>query len=187
MIRAGDTLIAHASESAVAKLAHEVDLDEGPAEDRHRVAWMRESGVATVLVHPESQLIGTTLREAAFRTRYGIEILAIKRNGERLEQFLDEPLAFADSLLVAGPWTKLGRLQVSTHDFVVLSLPVERHQVAPAYRLAPVALLILVGMVLLSAFKIVPVVVAVLMAALAAVFTRCLTMEDAYRANDIDA
>jgi di/tricarboxylate transporter len=36
-------------------------------------------------------------------------------------------------------------------------------------------------MVLLTIFDIVPLVTAVLMAALAAVFTRCLTMEDAYR------
>jgi di/tricarboxylate transporter len=37
-------------------------------------------------------------------------------------------------------------------------------------------------MVLLAAFALVPVVAAVLMAALAAVFTRCLSMEEAYRA-----
>ena len=36
-------------------------------------------------------------------------------------------------------------------------------------------------MVSLTIFDLVPLVVAVLMAALAAVFTRCLTMEDGYR------
>ena len=44
----------------------------------------------------------------------------------------------------------------------------------------PVALAILVGMVLLTVFDVVPLVAAVLLAVLAAVFTRCLTMEDAY-------
>jgi di/tricarboxylate transporter len=63
-----------------------------------------------------------------------------------------------------------------------LTLPLELDEVAPARRLAPVALGILAAMVLLAAFDVVPVVTAVLLAALAAVFTRCLSMEDAYRA-----
>ncbi len=43
------------------------------------------------------------------------------------------------------------------------------------------ALVILAAMILLTVFDIVPLVAAVIMAALAAVFTRCLTMGDAYR------
>jgi di/tricarboxylate transporter len=52
----------------------------------------------------------------------------------------------------------------------------------PAYRRKPVALVILAVMVLLTVFDVVPIVAAVMMAAMAAVFTRCLTMEDSYRA-----
>ena len=51
-----------------------------------------------------------------------------------------------------------------------------------ARRRMPVALGILAIMVLLSIFDVIPLVAVVLMAALAAVFTRCLTMEDSYRA-----
>jgi len=65
---------------------------------------------------------------------------------------------------------------------VVLTLPIELDEVAPARRRAPLALLILAGMVLLSAFDVVPLVAAVLMAALAVVLVGCLGMEDAYRA-----
>ena len=46
----------------------------------------------------------------------------------------------------------------------------------------PVALVILAAMVLLTVFDVVPLVAAVLLASLAAIVTRCLTMEDAYRA-----
>ena len=61
-------------------------------------------------------------------------------------------------------------------------MPAERAEIVPSYRRMQVALGILVGMVLLTIFDVVPLVTDVLMAALAAVFTRCLTMEDAYRA-----
>jgi di/tricarboxylate transporter len=57
----------------------------------------------------------------------------------------------------------------------------EMADIVPAYRRKPVALLILAGMVALTIFDLVPLVAAVLIAALAAVFTGCLSMEDAYR------
>jgi di/tricarboxylate transporter len=94
----------------------------------------------------------------------------------------DEPLAPGDSLLVVGSWHAIERLQSDTRDFVVLTLPEELEAVAPARQRAPVALFIMLGMVLLSAFEVMPVVAAVMLAALAAVFTGCLSMEDGYRA-----
>jgi len=92
------------------------------------------------------------------------------------------PLHSSDSLLLTGPWSRIQHLQSLTRDFVVLEMPAERTEIVPSYRRMPVALAILVAMVLLTIFDVVPLVAAVLMAALAAVFTRCLTMEDAYRA-----
>ncbi len=181
VIRAGDLLAAVADVDDVARLAEDAKLEQLPVAQHHRERWGRDAGLATVLVHPESRLIGKTLREAAFRTRYGIQVLAIRRGGEVLKAFLDHELESGDALLVVGSWQRLGRLQTNIHNFVVLVLPVEMDQVAPARKRAPAALAILAGMVVLSALEIVPVVVAVMMAALAMVFTRCLTMEDAYR------
>jgi di/tricarboxylate transporter len=96
--------------------------------------------------------------------------------------FLNARLASADTLLVAGTWSRIETLGAERHDFILLELPAEFEESVPARRLAPVALAILAAMVLLSLFDLVPLVAAVLMAALAAVLTRCLTMEDAYRA-----
>ena len=51
----------------------------------------------------------------------------------------------------------------------------------PAGRRMRIAIIILVAMVALAILDVVPLIVAVLLAVLAAIFTRCLTMEDAYR------
>ena len=80
-----------------------------------------------------------------------------------------------------GRGRKSGNCEALTHDFVVLETPTELADVVPSRRRMPIALSILVAMVLLTAFDVVPLVAAVLMAVLAAVFTRCLTMDDAYR------
>jgi di/tricarboxylate transporter len=163
-------------------LATEMGLEPHGIGGRDLELWKRELGMAVVLVHPESRLVGNALRESAFRSSHALHVLGIRRRGDTVPAFADEPLEIGDSLLVHGSWHAIGRLQSEAHDFVVLTLPLELDEVAPARRLAPVALGILAAMVLLAAFDVVPVVTAVLLAALAAVFTRCLSMEDAYRA-----
>jgi di/tricarboxylate transporter len=172
-------------------VAEPAEADALVAEDRlerlavgaENLAHLKEDlGLAVVLVHPESHLSGRSLREAEFRSVHTIHVLGLRRRDSIVAAFIDEPLEPGDSLLILGPWNAIARLQSEAHDFVVLTLPLELGEVAPARQRAPVALAILAGMVLLSALDVVPVVAAVLMAALAAVFARCLSMEDGYRA-----
>jgi di/tricarboxylate transporter len=166
----------------VERLVAEAGLERLAIGDRDRELLSAEHGLAVVLAHPESSLLGASLRDSEFRSRHALEVLGLRRRGEIVADFVDEPLEPGDSLLVMGTWHSIARLQGDTHDFVVLTLPEELDEVAPARERAPVALVILAGMVLLAALGAVPVVTAVLLAALAAVFTRCLSMEDAYGA-----
>jgi len=148
--------------------------------DHQRMHW--ELGAAAVLIHPESRLIGKSLRESAFRSRYRLHVIGIRRNREPMIDYVNMKLEAGDSLLVAGAWSQIQLLQSQHHEFVVLEMPSEHREVIPAYRRKPLALIILAAMVTLTVFEIVPLVAAVMMAAMAAVFTRCLSMEDSYRA-----
>ena len=181
VLRADDIVSVHATAEDASRFADEAGLKSVGIRESDRTRWARDVGVASVLIHPESRVVGSTVREARLRSRYGVHVLAIRHRGEILEDFHDQKLEAGDSLLLHGSWQKIGALRANTHDFVVLSLPVEIDEAAPARPLAPAAIAILSAMVLLSAFEIVPVVVAVLMAALAAVFVGILTMVDAYR------
>lgn len=139
-----------------------------------------ELGVAEVMLSPASELIGRTLKEAAFRSRHGMTVLAIERKGEPIEgNLMDMRLAFGDSLLVGGGWEQIRLLQGDPKDFLVLNVPAEPEEVAAARRRAPAALLILVAMLVLMTFNLVPAVTAVLLAALTMVLSRCVTMEEA--------
>jgi di/tricarboxylate transporter len=73
-------------------------------------------------------------------------------------------------------------LQADMKDFVVLSLPLEIEDVAPARNQAPWALVILGLMVSVMVLELVPNVAAVLIAALAMITTRCVSMDEAYKA-----
>ncbi len=181
-LQAGDVLLVVGKPENNDRLLAGESLARQPATPRDRQRWLWEMGAVSVLVHPESSLIGKSLREAEFRSNYDVHVLGVRRGKQALEGFKDEALHASDSLLVTGPWSKIQHLQSQTRDFVTLEMPAECADIVPSYRRMPVALAILVVMVLVTVFDLVPLVTAVLMAALAAVFTRCLTMEDAYRA-----
>ena len=141
-----------------------------------------EFGAESVLIHPESKLIGKSVREAKFRDHYGLDVFGVRRNRQSLDDYQNQKLQASDCLLVTGPWAKIMQLQQQNHDFVVLETPAEAADVVPAFRRMPVALAITTFMVLSSVFNWMPLVAAVLIAVIAAVITRCLTAADAYRA-----
>ncbi len=179
-IRGGDVLVVVGACEASEKVALDYSLNKLSVTDGNRERWMQETGIAKVLIHPESRLIGRTLHKIDLRKNYGVQVLGLRRNKKILDDFLDQGIKSGDAMLVVGPWKRIAKLQSELHDFVVLAVPIEIKRIAPAWRRAPVALGILALMVGLATFEIVPVVIAVTLCALLAVITRCLTMEQAY-------
>lgn len=141
----------------------------------------RELGLVEVLLTPRSKLIGSTLTEIHFREHYRLSVLGILRLGTPLQDDpTDVPLAFGDSLLMAGDWRQIDLLQAERSDFLVLTIPHEMSEVAPERAKAPWAMAIFAGMLALMTFNLVPSVAAALLAALAMVLAGCLSMKDAY-------
>ena len=182
--RSGDVLFMTGSEAAVAALIESVaGLRRVPIEERHLATVKEEVGLAEVLLAPRSELNGHTIREVRFREDYGLSVLGILRKGRPLrEDLLDTRLEFGDSLLVGGGWRQIEPLQRNLNNFIVLTLPREMDEVAPYRERAPWALGIVAIMLVLMTFSLVPTVTAVLLAGLAMVLARCVTMEEAYKA-----
>ncbi len=177
-----DILLLVGDETALCHLMNDQGLTLDAPSERNFQRWLWELGGATILVHPESGLIGNSIRHSEFASHYNCQVLGMRRNCHAIADYEDVKLASADSLLVIGQWSQVQQLRSHNHDFVVMETPAEKDQVVPAYKRRPIALGILVTMVLLSIFEVVPLVAAVIMATLAAGVTRCLTMENAYSA-----
>ncbi|MCC8376124.1 SLC13 family permease [Photorhabdus sp. HUG-39] len=142
----------------------------------------RNVGMAEVSLIPESDLLGKSLREIGFRTCYGLNVVGIRRDGESLSgKLVDVPLQLGDILLVIGDWKLIRILQTKMRDFIVLNLPVEIEEVAPATSQAPHALFSLALMVAMMLTDEVPNVIAALIACLLMGKFRCIDMESAYR------
>lgn len=146
---------------------------------RQLLLW--EAGASTVLIHPESQLINKTIAEAEFQTQFGLQVLGIRRAQAPLSDFGSAKLKASDSLFVAGHRDRINQLSKQHHDFIVLEEPSDTDERAPAYKKAPLALGILAMLIATSVLELMPLTIIVLCAALGAVLTRCMTMEDAYR------
>jgi di/tricarboxylate transporter len=143
----------------------------------------RNVGMAEVSLIPESALLGKSVRDAAFRSRYDLNVVGIRRNGETLQgKLVDEPLGLGDILLVIGDWKAIRQLQAKTHDFIVLNLPAEVDEVAPAITQAPHALFCLALMVAMMLTDEIPNPIAALIACLLMGRFRCIDMESAYKA-----
>lgn len=181
-IRFGDILYVLASDEELEKAAVRLRLTTLGLDTAPREHIVQELGLAEVMLAPESKLIGRTLPQAAFRSRHRVSVLGIKRMGEPLTGSLaDVKLSFGDTLLVSGRWRDIGRLQGDKKDFVVLHLPLEISEVAPARSRATWALAILLAMIAAMTFGLIPNVGAVLFAALLLVLSRCVTMDAAYK------
>lgn len=142
----------------------------------------RDVGLAEVSMNPDSELLGKSLREIKFRTRYGLNVVAIRREGHALPgKIVDEPLRLGDVLLVIGDWKLIRILSTKPRNFIVLNLAAEIETVAPASSQAPHALFSLALMVALMVTNEVPNFIAALIACLLMGKFRCIDMESAYR------
>ena len=140
-------------------------------------------GMAEISLIPESELIGKSVREIGFRTRYGLNVVGLKRDGVAIEGSLaDEPLLRGDIILVVGNWTLIGMLAKQGRDFVALNLPEEVSEASPAHSQAPHAIFCLVLMVALMLTDEIPNTVAAIVACLLMGKFRCIDAESAYKA-----
>ena len=140
-------------------------------------------GMAEISLIPESELIGKTVREIAFRSRYGLNVVGLKRDGTALAgAVVDEPLLMGDIILVVGNWKLITLLGQKGRDFVVLNMPVEVSEASPAHSQAPHAIFCLVLMVALMLTDEIPNTVAAIIACLLMGKFRCIDAESAYKA-----
>ncbi|MEM7430850.1 MAG: SLC13 family permease [Pseudomonadota bacterium] len=130
---------------------------------------------------PRSSLAGRTVGELNFRERYGIELAGIWREGQTTSgDVAEEQLQIGDALLLLGPRDRLQLLSSDT-DFLILT---PLGQEPPDTRRAPLAALIMAGVVGSVVAGYAPISVAAVVGGTLMVLTGCLNMEQAYRAID---
>ncbi|WP_448594049.1 SLC13 family permease [Thermoflexus hugenholtzii] len=180
-LQAGDVLLVAAGPEGTApfeQALRDLGLRPLPRPVSPEVLEEGEAGLMEVLLSPHTTLIGRTLRDLRFRERYGLQVLAIWREGRPIRARLaDEPLRFGDALLVYGPWERIRLLQ-GDPEFIVLQSNGEPLRTS---RRIP-AIVIMAGVILASALTSRSVAEVTMAGAVLMILAGCLTMEEAYRA-----
>ena len=129
------------------------------------------------IVSQQSALIGKTLSEFDFRSRFGSFVLAIKRQRELLrEKIAHIRLKFSDTLLIMVPKERLEILR-SSNDLIVL----EELDIHLRYeRYWWFSILVIPTVMILATFGIIPIVKAAILGAILLLVMRSLSIQDAY-------
>lgn len=185
-LRAGDVvLVDHAPEADIGSICERFGLEEMPLRGGDFADRSQEIGLAEVVVPASSDLVGKTIAGMDLTARLGLTGIGLRRGIDAYGgQFLHEPLAIGDTLLLIGPWPELDRLRADGSPLVILNMAVERALEPPAPEKAAQALACLALVIALMVSGIIPNVQAALIGCLLMGVLRCIDFNSAYRAID---
>ncbi len=181
MLRAGDLLLVEGDDQQLRQTQESLGLVCDSGEVSGVELYDRNIGIIEVVISPYADLVGRSLREIHFREKFGLTVLAVRREGQIVRQSIsDLPLRFGDALLVQGPRDRFRVLRAET-NFILLD-DLEAPEEAARPDKAPWALVAMALMLLLAGLGIVRIVTASLLAAMIMVVSGALKMEEGYRA-----
>lgn len=187
VLQRDDILIVRATEESITKASAALTLAIQPnSPDAQDALISQEVGVAEVVLPPRSSIIGKTLVGLKFGSVYNLNVLDIDRPGRsrKTKDFKHETLQFGDILLVQGEWGNILALKNKSRDFVLIGGTESIEAQLLNRRKAPIAALILVGLLVVLVTGWLPFTAAAMLGSLLVVLTGCLTMDEAYDAID---
>jgi di/tricarboxylate transporter len=182
-IAAGDIFLLKGDVNEMMALHKQEGLDLVPGLKADAVRYAaRDMALAELVITPNSQLTGRSLRDINFRQHYGASVMALQRHGEHLRDELPSiRLRVGDVLLVMADRNELARL-MTYREFIVLE---GVQEVVVNRDKAPIAIGLVLGLIGLATFSSIPIMVLAMVAAILMIVSRCMTMRQAYASLDM--
>jgi di/tricarboxylate transporter len=185
----GDTVLLRDTPEGLREFATAfgVDLFERDGAGRFIESNASRAGttLAEVVIGNESELNGRTLRDARFAEQYQVVVVGLNRgSGGLLRSVTDiagTPLSAGDVLLVQGTADRIEQLR-GRADLMLLDASLA---LAPS-RLAPLAIAIMGGVLLVAAIGLLPIHVAAFLGVIAMLVTGCVRFESIGRALSLE-
>ena len=135
-----------------------------------------ETTTVEALITPNCRMVGRNLGAMRLRRRFAVYPLAVHRRDSNLAQLDDVVIRVGDTLLLEGAADDIQRMarEMNLGD---VSLPSER-----AYRRAhaPIAIGVLLGVVILAALNVAPILLLAMIGVTIVLATRCIDAEEAF-------
>ena len=185
MLRVDDTLLIDRDDDSleVDALCKEYGVTLMPRTGSYYTDRPQDVGLVEVMLPYQSAFVGKTAPEAEIMAQFELTLVGLRRGHDALAPrgLREQKLKAGDTLLLAGPWRAIRRLQKGGRDVVLLNLPQEFDEYLPAAGRAPYAAGTLIFMVVLMASNIVPTVHAALIGCLLMGLFRCIDLDQADR------
>lgn len=180
-IMAGDVIWVQGDDRYIEELCEDLQLRVVEHNKIERARLQRSFGAAEGMIPPETDFDGKSLYEARFREHYNLNVVGVRRDEAVLDMnFFNTPLKSGDVVLFVGAWEHIRRL-TDEADIIVLNTPNEIEEAPINPKKAPMALSIMLILLVVMAFGWVDNVSAILVAAIAMVGFKCLSLNDAYK------
>ncbi|MDO4160330.1 MAG: SLC13 family permease [Prevotellaceae bacterium] len=189
-LQADDIIYLTGEKEQAVKFAQDYSLkdiakDKQYGSSAHNGLDFYEIGIAEIVLLPNSRLVNRLVLESGFRSKYGLNVIGIRRKNEYIMDGIgSERLHGGDVLLVQGTWDNISQLNREEENWVVLGQPLaEAEKVTLDYK-APLAAIIMLLMIAMMVFDFIPVapVTAVMIAGVLMVLTGCFrNVEAAYK------
>lgn len=200
-LREDDILLLEGSEQDIQTISNKFRLQiqptlaENSAEDELAAAGQ----LVEITISPRSKFRGRTLRELAFRSRYGVTVLAIRHEGEAIvENVVDQSLRFGDVMLAQGAERRIKNLRRNPNLLILDQRPEDERRTEKSRRALTILVMTLVTLAFVTIIGNQPnnllhiaqsevgywVSLVMLTGAMGMVLTQCLSMEEAYQSID---
>lgn len=180
VLAAGDQLVIHGQVKDVVELRGSGHLTFNRGEAFETIS-SHDVILAEAIVGRNSRYSHRPMRDLDLTARYGIAVLAVHRQDENVSGNLDDfQLQFGDVMLVEGTPAQIKRF-ADNGELISLNAVQER-----AFRRdkAPIAIIATLAVMLLAALGVMPIEGLAIIGAASVLATRCLDVEDAYKAVD---
>ncbi|MDX1588123.1 MAG: SLC13 family permease [Oleiphilaceae bacterium] len=180
-LRSGDRLVFAGDVEAVIELRQIHGLVPSTDEQPLLAKAAPERRIVEAVVSPECLSVGSTIRESRFREKYGAVVLAIARNGRRIQGNLGNiRLEPADTLLLEARPAFVTRQKYSRDFLLINDTEEERPDHSKSWR----AWAILLGVIALAATETTSMLNAAMLGAIMMLASGCLTLNLARRSLD---
>lgn len=178
-LKVGDRLIVHSKGSTMMDL-HSSDLVGLQGNTNHDLEMLRRKDAIVIeaIVGSSSRYVQRPIRDLDLLARYGIHLIAVHRKDASIGDIVDDfQLQFGDVLLVEGTPAQIKRFCENGDVFALT----EGKVTAPRQHKAPIALGVMAGVMILAAFKILPIEALAIMGVAVVLATGCIRSDEAYK------
>jgi len=180
-LEAGDSLVFKLDKDAILELKKFVGIEFNPEKAHGDHLATGAATVAEGVLPPNSNFIGRRIRDLHLRRAYGCFVIGLHRQDRNITGGLPQiVLKEGDSLILEGNERDLERLFENEQ---ITNASLVRHKALNPVK-APIAILVIAGVVGLNALGFMPIAGLAMIGAVIVILTGCVTLDRAYRTID---